>query len=255
MAKLARRAFLGHLGAGLAGSLALATPARAAKPLCGLQGLRGSLDATQFGVRPDAFPTIKAACCNGCSKRRPARTARSSCRRALIVVSNISLPDRTRLMGIAGTSAADLWRRRRVSHGNRLPVDRDEQGSRWTGPTARWARPMADCSTPAPAHPRDHWKAVNSTVQPDQRYLARHLWRPCGTPHPADGSAPAWRACSASTQRASPSATTWWRNCANGWHSRSPLGGGERPHHRHRKPDRERSRPSLAWRRGSRATA
>ncbi|MEL6702193.1 MAG: hypothetical protein AAFO58_11045, partial [Pseudomonadota bacterium] len=58
MTKLARRAFLGQLGAcatgAIAGGLALSEAAHAAKPFAA-SGLRGSLDATQFGVRPDAF--------------------------------------------------------------------------------------------------------------------------------------------------------------------------------------------------------
>ncbi|MEO0547797.1 MAG: TIGR03808 family TAT-translocated repetitive protein [Pseudomonadota bacterium] len=106
MTKLVRRAFLGQLGAcatgAVAGGLALSEAAHAAKPFAA-SGLRGSLDATQFGVRPDAFDDqsrlLQKVLDKAAREDRPVFLPPG-----VYIVSNINLPARTRLMGIAGTS-------------------------------------------------------------------------------------------------------------------------------------------------------
>ncbi|MEL6946037.1 MAG: TIGR03808 family TAT-translocated repetitive protein, partial [Pseudomonadota bacterium] len=108
MVDQARRSFLGHAArllatGGAATTLgALPATAQAVKPF-GASGLRGSLDATQFGVRPGAFDDqsqlLQKVLDRAAREDRPVFLPPG-----VYVVSNISLPTRARLMGIAGTS-------------------------------------------------------------------------------------------------------------------------------------------------------
>ncbi len=91
--------------AGFALPLLPLAPARAAKknvPLK-LTGLRGALDVTKFGVRPDAHDDqsklIQKVLDRAARQNKPVFLPPGT-----YVVSNIDLPSRTRLMGISGTS-------------------------------------------------------------------------------------------------------------------------------------------------------
>lgn len=82
----------------LAPSIALAS-----KPDLQFSDLRGSLDASKFGVRPDAFDDqsqlLQRVLDQAASEDKPVYLPPGT-----YVVSNIDLPARTRLMGISGTS-------------------------------------------------------------------------------------------------------------------------------------------------------
>ncbi|MEE9315155.1 MAG: TIGR03808 family TAT-translocated repetitive protein [Rhizobiaceae bacterium] len=101
-----RRHFLKHMVAGgvILPSIAplYAYGAGPSKPLK-LAGLRGALDASQFGVRPDAFDDqstfLQKVLDKASKENKPVFLPPGT-----YVVSNINLPPRTRLMGISGTS-------------------------------------------------------------------------------------------------------------------------------------------------------
>ncbi|NRB32557.1 MAG: TIGR03808 family TAT-translocated repetitive protein, partial [Rhizobiaceae bacterium] len=79
------------------------TLAHASKPDLQSSDLRGSLDASKFGVRPDAFDDqsqlLQRVLDQAASEDKPVYLPPGT-----YVVSNIDLPARTRLMGISGTS-------------------------------------------------------------------------------------------------------------------------------------------------------
>ena len=93
-----RRAFL----SGFAAST-LSFPAFAAKPALQVADLRGSLDVSQFGVRPDAYDDqsklLQRVLDKAAAQDKPVFLPPGT-----YVVSNINLPPRARLMGISGTS-------------------------------------------------------------------------------------------------------------------------------------------------------
>ncbi|MEP1206677.1 MAG: TIGR03808 family TAT-translocated repetitive protein [Rhizobiaceae bacterium] len=101
-----RRQFLTSLtGAGAAGAIVPVFGTFAASAADDLQraNLRGSLDASQFGVRPDAHDDqsqlLQKVLDKAAAEDKPVFLPPGT-----YIVSNINLPPRTRLMGISGTS-------------------------------------------------------------------------------------------------------------------------------------------------------
>ncbi len=94
-----RRDFISGLAAFSATGL---VPAQAAKPLA-VANLRGSLNATQFGIRPDTADdqslTLQKILDQASKEDKPVFLPPGN-----YVVSGIDLPARTRLVGISGTS-------------------------------------------------------------------------------------------------------------------------------------------------------
>ncbi len=86
------------------GAAMLAAPARAAGP-AGITtaSIRGSLDATELGVRPGALDDQSKAF-QPCWRRRRRAPFRSSCRRAAMSCRTSSCPRNVRLSGVAGAT-------------------------------------------------------------------------------------------------------------------------------------------------------
>ena len=102
-----RRSFLAGLASGgaalSASGTSLVPSALAAQPALQEANLRGSLDASQFGVRPDAFDDqsqlLQKVLDRAAAEDKPVFLPPGT-----YVVANIDLPARTRMIGISGTS-------------------------------------------------------------------------------------------------------------------------------------------------------